>query len=458
MRHERCMSSLRLHTAGRQFAPTSYSLPCHLAVHLSCVYLAAHPVIAHSATPIASTLEVLPYDPIFWLIVGCILGIGFSHFRMRRRSSPRDTQKRRSSDNQHGGSGENTHDTPCFATYEMLIADNEKKETTRWSEELYRLLRRPPAAGTLSWEQYIEMYVLQEDQQRLRRLFQHALENNGNVTAVYRIRCQDGAIKRVCDRLGFLGVHESSRIFLGQRHEVFKAANSRESAWPSVGNGREDVAALLARARQDERKRLARDLHDDVGQLLAAIKLDLCDLQRSLPQDTESANQRVAAIQTLLTTVTQSVRRTIAGLQSEVLAKQGFSKAVHLLAQDFEARHHIICRLHIVGTEPVVGIQAADGAYHIVQEALSNVAAHADATRVDIRIDTTGKDIVISVSDNGIGMYKYAALKAGSFGLLGMRERAILLGGDLDIDSVPGTGTVIRIAIPKSAADAAKVC
>ncbi|MGE5623187.1 MAG: sensor histidine kinase, partial [Bacillota bacterium] len=143
-----------------------------------------------------------------------------------------------------------------------------------------------------------------------------------------------------------------------------------------------------------------------------------------------------------------SVRRIISDLPPKALEDLGLFGALRLMAKNFEKRHDVRCHVCLPGYEPHMPQKAASAIYRMVQESLTNVAKHACATDVEIAMEILDNRVLLSVADNGKGFSAQALQKAGSFGLIGMRERAGALNGGLKVESAIGSGTTIYVTLP----------
>ncbi len=267
----------------------------------------------------------------------------------------------------------------------------------------------------------------------------------------YRMHGKDGSLR---------WFHDESRIVTGAYGKpifvqgVMFDITERKQAQQELERSHNELKNLIAALnglREEEQKRLAREMHDDLGQLLAAMKMDLSDLQQYLPQTDTKVRQRLEGIHDLVNTMVVSVRRIIADLPPKILEDLGLINAIKLLGSNFQKRHHILCRLDLPAEEIFIEQKAATALYRMVQEALNNVAKHARATRVMIDINVHDEFMTLCITDNGIGMVASASQKAGSFGLIGIRERVLTLKGKVRIESTLGTGTAIHIMVPVAA-------
>ncbi|HTG61738.1 MAG TPA: PAS domain S-box protein [Terriglobia bacterium] len=207
------------------------------------------------------------------------------------------------------------------------------------------------------------------------------------------------------------------------------------------------LAARLQSVREEERKRVAREIHDQLGQVLTAIKIDLSGVVRELP-----ANQgdRTSSILKLVDETIQSVRRISTELRPGILDDLGLVDAVEWAGEDFEARTGTKCRLNLPEDDISIDPEQATAVFRIFQETLTNVARHADASEIEVRLAKDDRDLTLEVHDNGGGIPEDKLSNGESLGILGMRERALLLGGELTISGAPGEGTTVRLRIPEA--------
>lgn len=205
-------------------------------------------------------------------------------------------------------------------------------------------------------------------------------------------------------------------------------------------------AAEASGAREQEKSRIARELHDELAQSLAALKIDARWLQDHLG-DPEAAQAKLAGMIGLLDDAVASTRRIAADLRPLVLDDLGLLAALQWLTQGFSQRHGIACTLEappdLEPEEPY-----ATGIFRIVQESLANVAKHSRAASVEVCLRQGGDALVVSVQDNGVGFRPGDPRKPTSLGLVGLRERAKLLRGTVVIASAPGQGTRVEARIP----------
>jgi signal transduction histidine kinase len=206
------------------------------------------------------------------------------------------------------------------------------------------------------------------------------------------------------------------------------------------------LAQYLETAREDERSRLARELHDELGALLTAAKLDAARIKSRLGTLAPEANERLAHLNETLNSGIALKRRIIEDLRPSSLSNLGLIAALEIQAREFSERSAIQVKTCL---EPVALSPAAElTVYRLVQEAFTNIAKYAKATQVEVGLADGGDFAEVYVRDNGIG-FDLRASAPSAHGLLGMRYRVNAEGGQLRIESKPGDGTRIMAALPK---------
>jgi PAS domain S-box-containing protein len=209
-----------------------------------------------------------------------------------------------------------------------------------------------------------------------------------------------------------------------------------------------DLQRLVAsqdEVQENERRRIARELHDDLQQTLAAIKIDLAAAAVGPARDTALRSARVLADQAI-----DSTRRIIGDLRPQILDDLGLVPALQMLASQFQQRTAIACALEADedGLDGLLSPQASTSLFRIVQEALNNAARHSRASQVQIHLSAQEAGITLRVADDGTGMPEAHERRAGAVGLVGMHERARLLQGTLDVARAEPHGTVIQVKVP----------
>ena len=194
---------------------------------------------------------------------------------------------------------------------------------------------------------------------------------------------------------------------------------------------------------EEERTRIARELHDDLGQSLTALKMDVIGMMQSSEQRSPIADR---ILRTLDATVT-AVQRISYELRPSILDDLGLVAAIESEALLFEQRTGIECELSL-DNETQIEPHVATGIYRIIQEALTNVARHSNASRVEIRLRQRAEEVLLEVRDDGRGVTHAEVGDPMSLGLVGIRERADLVGGSVEFEGIAGRGTIVSVRIP----------
>jgi signal transduction histidine kinase len=212
-----------------------------------------------------------------------------------------------------------------------------------------------------------------------------------------------------------------------------------------------ELSQKLVQAQEAERKRLSLELHDQVGQMLTAIRMEIANLGRIGPHDAERFREHVQQAKQVAEGAMKTVRDLAMGLRPSMLDDLGLGPAVEWLCREFSRTSGIPADVEIEGPLARLTDAQKTGLFRVVQESLTNVMRHARAKHVVVRLVESADRLVLEVADDGRGM-KNGRERRG-LGLLGMEERIRELGGVFVLESAPGAGTKIRAEIPLAAAE-----
>ncbi len=207
------------------------------------------------------------------------------------------------------------------------------------------------------------------------------------------------------------------------------------------------LSAQLVTLLEDERQRIARELHDEAGQALIGIKLNLQVLARKIPESLPILREEVNALRQEVNQATRRLQAISRGLRPPTLDELGLLAALNRLSIEFEQNTGIPINLEMAVQQTRLPQPIEIACYRIVQESLTNVVRHANASQIWVKLDEEERVLTLRIKDNGDG-FQTPGAEPGGLGLLGMRERATILGGQLSIDSAPGKGTEIQVIIP----------
>jgi PAS domain S-box-containing protein len=289
--------------------------------------------------------------------------------------------------------------------------------------------------------------VWPDDRARLDVLLRRAAQRN--CRGEFRLQSQEGAPLPVQLSLNPLRLENMRAVCLIASD--LSAMKRTEQELRASSEQLRNLAARLLSVREEEGTRIAREIHDELGQSLTAVKIDLSWLARRLSRRNGQMLEKIRSTLQLADSLIQSVRRISTELRPGIL-DLGLAAALEWQAQEFQTRTGIQCKLRLPA-QAVVAPNVSTALFRIFQEALTNIARHAKATRIDVVLQKQRGGLVLLIRDNGRGFDQADPAVSKSLGLLGMQERAVSLGGRVNISSAPGKGTRVTAWIPLRPSD-----
>lgn len=211
-----------------------------------------------------------------------------------------------------------------------------------------------------------------------------------------------------------------------------------------------NLSAHLQGVREEERTRIARKIHDDMGQALTALKIDLSWLSKRPATDRDRIREKLQSMVILINETIETVHNVSEDLRPGLLDVFGLFAAIEWQAEEFQKRTGMACRTNLPSNEFDISKEKSTNLFRIVQESLTNVIRHASATIVEINLTSKDGRLLLEVVDNGKGITTEAVTNPKSFGLIGIKERVHPLGGEVDIVGSPNEGTRISVKMPIS--------
>jgi PAS domain S-box-containing protein len=318
-----------------------------------------------------------------------------------------------------------------------------------WSAETSRVFGMAPVTGAQDLADVL-LRIHDEDRQRVQQGLERALARGEEFNVEHRIERADGSLRWV-QTISRWSNNDGKMLLRGTIMDI----TERKETFDSLKRSQELLRELTAhqdRVKEDERRRIAREIHDELGQTLLALRLDVSMLEARTGQTHPRLNQRVRAVQQHLDATMKTIRSIINNLRPAVL-DLGLSAAIEWQVSEFRLRSGIACDLVMDAEEYVIDDQRATALFRILQESLTNVIRHAKATHVVVELRNEGARLAMRISDNGIGLDSDVRRMANSFGLVGVEERIHALNGEFQIASTTGKGTALAVFIPLATVD-----
>lgn len=275
----------------------------------------------------------------------------------------------------------------------------------------------------------------------------------GEYAQEFRLRHKDGSYRWIAARASFAPEPAGRRVrLLGSHIDITGRKRAEEQLQDTLDRVR-TLSQRLEAVREEERTRIARELHDELGVRLTCLKLDLARLQSMMGESMfprEKMEEKIRSMTAEVDSTIASAQGLVAELRPGVLDDLGLVAAIEWQCQDFERRSGIRCCCEAREGDIQLDRPQATAAFRICQEALMNVARHAKATSIRVLVEQLNGDLLLEIQDNGLGIPVEKLTDSASFGLLGMRERAASLGGQIEIAGQPGKGTTVMLRLPCS--------
>jgi PAS domain S-box-containing protein len=315
-----------------------------------------------------------------------------------------------------------------------------------WSEEVYRIFGLDPHQFEKTYVAFLN-YIHPDDRESVKKAINDALYEQEPYSIEHRIVLEDGTLKVVHEQgeVTFNDSGEPVRM-VGTVQDITERKIQEEKLRNSTEQLR-NLSAHLHTVREQERTSIAREIHDELGQALTALKMDISWLG-SKYRDNELLLEKTKTMINLINSTIRTVKRISSELRPVVLDDLGLVAAIEWQAEEFQKRTGIECELHFDPEDMLLERAVSTTIFRILQEALTNVIRHAEATKVKIRLEEKGGEIVLSVEDNGKGISEKQKNDPHSFGLIGIRERVHFFGGKARIKGFQDRGTTLTITIP----------
>lgn len=296
-----------------------------------------------------------------------------------------------------------------------------------------------------------ELVVHPEDRSRVMETMQGIYGREFEIE--YRIITKDGEVRWLRDR-GFPIRNQSGQIYrMGGVAEDITDRKEAEDRLTATSEQLRALTANLQSAREQEATRIARQIHDELGGILTGLRWELEAVEKMSHQPADASHweairRKLASMVGLTDTTINVVRRIASELRPSILDDLGLVEAIEWQTGQFQARTGIQCRFDCALQSLALGEQPSTAVFRIVQEALTNIIRHAQASQVNVAMSVEDGMLALNVTDNGRGITEAERLSRRSLGLVGMQERARLIGGRVEMAGLKGTGTSLHVRVP----------
>ena len=209
-----------------------------------------------------------------------------------------------------------------------------------------------------------------------------------------------------------------------------------------------NLASHLQTIREEERTAIAREIHDELGQVLTVLKIQITLVSNKLRDDQQELKDKIISVSNMIDDTVEKVQRITAKLRPDILDELGLIPAIEWQAQEFYNVTGIKCSFTLPNNELFLDSEKSTAIFRIFQEALTNIARHSKAKFISISMQEKAENLILKIKDNGVGIAGEQTKDFKSLGIIGMKERALILGGEVTIEGTPGKGTEVRVEIP----------
>ncbi|MDO9257519.1 MAG: PAS domain S-box protein [Bacteroidales bacterium] len=317
-------------------------------------------------------------------------------------------------------------------------------QTMHWSDETYRIFGYEPHTVRPSMELFFSS-MHTDDTPFMQRAISDAWNSGTPFSRDQRLVLPGGEIRFVHEQAEIMFDHAGKpQKWVGTIQDITERKRIEEELKSSLEQLKQ-LSQYIETVRENERIAISRELHDDLGQALTAVKIDLGIIKHKILD--EEVVLKINKVTALVGDTIKTVQRLTSQLRPEIIDDLGLEAAIEWYTNEFSERTAIEISLDM---DTVNSISSVDSLiiFRILQESLTNIARHSKATKVDIKLSIKEDSIGLRISDNGIGITEEQRNSRHAFGLISMKERAASLGGTFDISSENGNGTIIRLLIP----------
>jgi PAS domain S-box-containing protein len=320
-------------------------------------------------------------------------------------------------------------------------------DTITWSDELYRIYGLDPRTFTATYEGFLAQ-VHPDDRARVNDIITRAYRDHQPFTFFHRIVRPDGVVRTLHAHGEVIANDAGGLVAMSGTGQDVTELKQIEADLRRSREQLRELSAYLQQVREEERTRIAREIHDELGGAMTGLKMDVAAVRKALHPEQAALFEKTGQLLRNIDSAVQTVRRIAMDLRPHILDDFGLPAAIEWQLQEFQRRANIECRWATNVDELALEGNRSTALFRVLQEALTNVARHAQATQVQVRLEKQADAVVLQVVDNGRGISESELNGSQSLGLLGMHERVRMLAGELNIHGARGQGTTVQVKIP----------
>jgi len=324
---------------------------------------------------------------------------------------------------------------------------NLKTQKLFWSDEVYKIWEKDKEKFDLTLENFIAT-IHPEDRPGFDKLMKEVWHGKKNIEIKYRILIKNGSLKWIHESGNFIKIGKGQPIHYEGTVQDITSQKEYESQMLDANQRLRSLTAHLQTIQEEERINIAREIHDELGQQLTGIKLDASWIKNKNKIYIEEEKERMDRLINNINTTINNVRKIATNLRPGVLDDLGLEAAIEWQAAQFEEQTGIPCLFKISNVSDNYEKTINTAVYRIFQEALTNVTRHAKASKVIIQLYEKNSILVLEVADNGKGIWETEKIKTQSLGIIGMKERALMINGTFSIKKRKEGGTIVRLSVP----------
>jgi two-component system sensor histidine kinase UhpB len=326
------------------------------------------------------------------------------------------------------------------------------RNITKWSDETFRIFGYKPKEIVPSFEKFINC-VHPDDKDFVSKTIASAIQNLNTCKLNFRVKDKNGLIKYIYSELLIERNDNNEPVLIKAFNQDITEAKLAEEEIKQSHKQLRALAAHLQHIREEERTNIAREIHDELGQVLTSLKMNLIFLNKSISKNESIIEKNelfkeINSMTNVIDNTIKQIRKIITELRPEVLDNLGLIPALEWQIKEFNNRSRLKVDMSNSCDAIDVNKDISIAIYRILQEAFTNITRHSKATEVKVVIEKINNHFKMEIEDNGIGIDQAKLKRSKSFGVLGMRERAIILGGDFKIENVKPSGTKIMVNVP----------